>query len=236
MEKENRYIKETTLLDFSSPLVLNLVLERGWNNLESVEKVKSIYNYVRDEILFGYNSSDRISASSVLKSGYGQCNTKAILFMAILRCVGIECRIHGFEIDRRIQKGAMSGFIYRLSPGGIIHSWVEVHLCGVWYNLEGIILDKRYLEKIQRKFSKHSGTFIGYGVACKDLGNPMIDFSLNNTYIQRLAIIKDYGTFDSPDELFEMHNQELSFFKKFLYSHFARHVMNRNVRRIRDSI
>lgn len=43
------------------------------------------YNFVRDEILFGYNADDTILASRVLAEGYGQCNTKGTLFMALLR-------------------------------------------------------------------------------------------------------------------------------------------------------
>ena len=68
------------------------------------------------EIAFGYNTDDMISASEVLKDGYGQCNTKGTLFMALLRAVGIRCRIHGFTIDKKLQKGAMTGIVYKLAP------------------------------------------------------------------------------------------------------------------------
>lgn len=40
---------------------------------------------VRDDIVFGYNIDDEIPASKVLADGYGQCNTKGTLFMALLR-------------------------------------------------------------------------------------------------------------------------------------------------------
>src|SRR5690606_19872037 len=114
--------------------------------------IKSIYNFVRDEILFGYNQGDTISASQVLKDGYGQCNTKANLFMALLRAVGIPNRIHGFTINKALQKGAITGLWYLLSPKNILHSWVEVYHNGAWYNLEGLILDKTYLTALQKKF------------------------------------------------------------------------------------
>ncbi len=60
------------------------------------ERIKAIYNYVRDDVLFGYNIDDGISASKVLADGYGQCNTKGTLFMALLRACNIPCRVHGF--------------------------------------------------------------------------------------------------------------------------------------------
>ena len=38
----------------------------------------------------------------VLADGYGQCNTKGTLFMALLRACNIPCRVHGFTIDKKI--------------------------------------------------------------------------------------------------------------------------------------
>ena len=114
--------------------------------LSDYNKIFKIYNYVRDDIEFGYNEDDAITASKVLEDGYGQCNTKGILLMALLRVVGIKCRIHGFTIDKALQKGAMKGFYYSLAPNEIVHSWVEVYYNSKWYNLEGFILDIKYLK------------------------------------------------------------------------------------------
>ncbi|MFT5529960.1 MAG: transglutaminase-like putative cysteine protease, partial [Alteromonadaceae bacterium] len=45
---------------------------------------------------------DDISASDVLADGYGQCNTKGNLLMALLRGLGIQCRFQGFTIDQQL--------------------------------------------------------------------------------------------------------------------------------------
>lgn len=94
-----KYLAETEILDFSSKSIQSLIEKRGWRDLIEIEKVKAIYRFVKDEILFGYNVDDHIKASRVLKDGYGQCNTKGTLFMALLRSCGVPCRIHGFMID-----------------------------------------------------------------------------------------------------------------------------------------
>lgn len=70
------YLRETKILDYSSEQIQLLVERRGWKNLSETERVKAIYNFVKDEILFGYNVDDGVKASRVLKDGYGQCNTK----------------------------------------------------------------------------------------------------------------------------------------------------------------
>ena len=57
-----KYLRETKMLDYSSKNIQRLIQERNWNDIEVFERLKSIYNFVRDEILFGYNIDDNISA------------------------------------------------------------------------------------------------------------------------------------------------------------------------------
>ena len=128
-----QYLKETSLLNFSAENIQKLIRDRQWENIDEYNRIKKIYNFVRDEILFGYNIDDHIPASKVLSDGYGQCNTKGTLFMALLRGVHIPCRMHGFTIDKKLQKGAMTGLVYKNAPKNILTSWVEVYLDGIWY-------------------------------------------------------------------------------------------------------
>ena len=229
----SRYLEKTDMLDYDAPSIKKLITEKGWEAFSDYGKVRGIYDYVRDEILFGYNTGDDIPASKVLRDGYGQCNTKGTLFMALLRACGIPCRVHAFTIDKKLQKGAMTGFVYRNAPDDVFHSWVEVFLEGTWYELEGFILDKSYVEALQRRFGDCTGGFCGYGVAVTDFMAPVIDFDRNNTYIQSEGINNDYGVYDSPDEMNREHRQELTPVECFLYRHLGRHLMNRNVRNIR---
>ena len=53
-------------------------------------------------------------------------------------------------IDKKLQKGAMTGIVYRNAPQEILHSWVEILLDRRWYELEGFILDKGYLKACRR--------------------------------------------------------------------------------------
>lgn len=229
-----KYLQETKMLDFSNNDIQQLIADKGWILQTDFEKIKSIYEYVRDKIKFGYNIDDSIPASRVLSDGYGQCNTKGTLFMALLRAVHIPCRVHGFTIDKKLQKGAMTGIVYKFSPNNVFHSWVEVYLDGVWYELEAFILDKEYLHKLQTANLDCEGAFCGYGVAVKDFKHPIIDFNRNNTYIQSEGINQDFGIYDSRDELLQEHQQEMSIIKAFAYRNLGRHLMNRNVRKIRN--
>lgn len=229
-----KYLQATEMLNFHHSSIQRLIEEKQWAKEDDFQKIRKIYNYVRDDIRFGYNTDDTISASEVLKDGYGQCNTKGTLFMALLRAVGIPCRIHGFTIDKRLQKGAMTGLLYKLAPQSIIHSWVEIQFQDQWYNIEGFILDIEYLNKLQDKFSDCTTSFCGYGAATDNFQNPQVDWNGNDTYIQKEGINHDFGVFNSPDEFFMQHQQQLAPLKKWFYQNIGRKLMNRNVDKIRS--
>jgi len=230
------YIKETFLLDFNHTSIQKLVNQNDWRQLNDKQKIKNIYLFVRDEIKFGYNKADELKASIILKDGIGQCNTKSTLLMALLRAVGIECRLHGFTIDKLLQKGAFTGMWYKLAPQNILHTWVEVKYIDQWFNMEGVILDKEYLSKLQIKYKNHNLNFCGYGVYTDDLLNPIVDWDENNTYIQKCGINQDFGLFDDPDSFYQKHQQTKSKLKQFIFKKFVRQSNNKNVEKIRSGI
>lgn len=226
-------LEETRLLDFGHPDVLALANERGWHELAPYDVIGAVYDFVRNEVRFGYDTSDELPASQVLRDGYGQCNTKGTLLMALLRCVGIPCRFHGFTIDKELQRGAISGLAYWLAPQSIVHSWVEVLYEGRWVDLEGVILDADYLDGVGVMFPDSIGEFCGFGIATPDIRNLEIEWKGDSTYIQRAGINRDFGIFDSPDAFYEKHGSDLSGVRRFLFEHIVRHWMNATVGNIR---
>lgn len=232
-EHMERYLKEAGSLDFSHSLLTELVKSRCWAMLDVYERIARIYEFVQNEIAFGYNESDDIPASKVYRDGYGQCNTKGTLLMALLRKCGVPCRFHAFTIDKKLQKGAISGLAYALAPRSIIHSWVEIWFENKWVNLEGFILDRPYLKSVQDRFSSVEGSFCGYAVATSCLRNPPIKWKGSDTYIQKEGINHDYGVFDAPDNFYDQYGANLSGVKRFLFKHFIRKWMNSNISRIR---
>ena len=227
------HLQTTKMLDFEHPSMQKLVDIRGWAQLSQYDAIGAIYTYVRDEIRFGYNADDRLSASQVLKDGYGQCNTKGTLLMALLRAVGIPSRFHGFTIYNELQRGAVPNYLFAIAPKRIIHSWVEVELDGGWINLEGYIIDRDYLTQVQKSFGEQCKQFSGYGIATKCLSNPDIDWNGKDTYIQSEGIADDFGLYIQPDDFYAKYGSNLSGVKKFMFRYLLRHLMNRNVNRIR---
>jgi hypothetical protein len=225
-------LRPTALLDYEHPSIAGLLARRAWEGLPAYDRIGAAYAFVRDEVAFGYNAADDRPASAVLADGYGQCNTKATLLMALLRALGVPCRLHGFTITKALQRGVVPELAYRIAPADILHSWVEVWHGGRWVNLEGFILDGPYLASLQRAFAAR-GALCAYGVGTDDLGAPGVEWAGADTYVQRTGINADLGTFDTPDAFYAAHQQALSPLKAWLYRRVIRHWMNRRAEAIR---
>lgn len=224
-------LSPTPLLDFDDPDVQALIDTRGWRALSPYDRIGAAYHFVRDEIPFGYNAQDDLPASRVLKDGYGQCNTKNTLLMAILRALDAPCRFHGFAIHKGLQRGVVPEAVFWMAPQEILHSWVEVQLDDRWITLEGFILDAEYLAALQTAFPDRTD-LCAYGAGTDRLSSPDVDWRGTDIFIQKTAIDRDLGVFDAPDDFYAGHRQ-LTGLRGVLYRHGVRHWMNRRVARIR---
>lgn len=231
---QGTYLLESQLLNFRQAKIEKLVQDRGWHQLNEYDRIGAAYDFVRNEIKFGYNRSDDLAASEVLADGYGQCNTKGALLMALLRALEIPCRFHGFTIDNVLQKGAIPNYLFIMAPKYILHSWVEVYYQDKWIDLEGFILDQAYLESVQKMFGNHAEPYKGYAIATNCLNQPPVQWEGKSTYIQKEGIHDDFGVFDNPDDFYLAHGVNLSGIKKILYQYFFRYLINWNIKRIRN--
>lgn len=230
----NELTKPTKILDFNSPNIAKLIADKGWKNMPQEQAAREIYEFCRDEIRFGYNAeADDMPASAVLEEGLGHCNTKSTLFMALFRAIGIPCRLHGFTIDKVLQKGAMTGFVYLLAPRDIIHTWVEAYFNDRWITLEGLILDEEYLQSIRRAYPGCKHPFLGYAVATKNLQNPQEAWTGGDTFIQSEGITRELGVYDSPDDFYKNHKTNLTGLRKILFQWFLYKPLNEHIEKLR---
>ncbi len=223
----------TQLLDYSAPSIVRLTEDLSWRRLPQYDRIGAIYDFVRNEIAFGYNRADNIPASEVLRDGYGQCNTKGTLLMALLRGVGITCRLRGFMIHKELQRGVVPDLIFPIAPQEILHSWVEVEFDGKWINLEGFILDDKFLSVLQQNFSG-TKSLCGFGAGTDCLDAPPVRWEGHDTYIQETGIEQDFGVFETPDQFYSEHMQKFGRVRDWLYRFIIRHWMNTRVRAIRS--
>ncbi len=58
MPNKDPLLAPTPLLDFEHPSIAGLVDNRGWSPLPMHDRIGAVYDFVRNEIAFGYNRAD----------------------------------------------------------------------------------------------------------------------------------------------------------------------------------
>ncbi len=87
------YLKETDVVNFSHPLIIEAITELFNDEQSEIEKVKIAFEFVRDKISHTRDiQSSKITskASEVLQHKEGMCNAKSNLLAALLRSQGIS--------------------------------------------------------------------------------------------------------------------------------------------------
>ena len=207
----DEYLQATHLVDLGAGAVRETAARLVQGTATPREAAVKIYCFVRDEIKFGYNRRDDIPASEVLRDGYGQCNTKSVLLVALLRAADIPARFHLAQVDKAVQWGVMPPLAYRFAPDKVTHTWVEAHLNDRWIVLEGVIMDKPYF-LAARRLLLEGGRPMGYAIGlppevlvnCAD--GRCIDWDgASDVTSQMTAVVADFGPAADPEEFYRQH-------------------------------
>lgn len=192
----------TTLADHEHPLVRDTA-RRLTRDLETPrEKLRALFYFVRDDILFGYpRNGDIVAASETIRSGVGQCNTKATLLLALARAVGLDARIHFSTIDREIQRGVFPTWVFNRLPDELSHSWVEVEIEGRWRRIDSFINDLDFYRAGREALREH-GWKTGFSISCSNgESDPELDID-EERFVQMDAVTGDHGVWDDPADYY----------------------------------
>ena len=198
-----------------------------------VDKVESIFLYVRDGIHFGFPPKwDQVKASETLQYGLGYCNTKATLFLALCKAIDIPARIHTGHIEIKIMKGIFPPFAFPFLPKSGGHSWMEIEVDGEWKPIDSYINDKPFYDGALKRLQE-SGQITAYSISlAKGVSSCEFNFG-DKGFVHMGAVVDDHGTWDdyseymSSDKYFRMNRMQL-----MSYPMIAK-MSNRNIERIR---
>jgi len=226
----------TNLADHGNPTVKNkaLILTKYCETIE--DRIKAFFCYVRDDIKFQFpDEGDFVPASQTIKYGYGACNNKTILYLALCRAIGIEARIHFSLIDKSIQRGLIKGLFYWIIPQKISHGWLEVKLKNSWFPIDSYINDTEYYIVAKKKL-RERGWNTGYSIACsKNESSSELDFD-KEQFVQMDAVTDDHGVYVDPADYFKSpsYKNRPNVLTLFIYKVFISSVNNR-VKKMRYS-
>ena len=223
------------LSDVDHPSIQEKAISLTAASESTMDKLKSIFHFVRDEIKFGFPPKwDVVKASEVLAYGIGQCNNKATLFVALCRAAGIGAKIHCGNIDADIMRGVFPFFAFPFLPKAGGHSWTEVQIEGQWKPIDSYINDKAFYEGARRKLSK-SGRPFGYSVSFFE-GKSSCEFNFGEKgFVHMGAVVEDHGTWEDFSQYVASGKySSLDSFQLLLYPMLAK-LTNRNIEHIRSS-
>ena len=129
-----KYLRPTSVIDCNHPSIQEKSRELTRGQEDIIEKGKSLFYFVRDEIKYNiYVSKSRpehFQASNTLSRGEGYCVQKAVLLVALARAAGIPTCL-GFA---RLRNNLLPQKIFKWLGTNILpfHGYVELYLNGKW--------------------------------------------------------------------------------------------------------
>lgn len=194
------------LSDYDHPLIQTKVEEISAGSSTPTESLKSIFDFVRDEIRFGFPAKwDEVKASETLQHGMGQCNTKATLFLALCRASGIPARIHTGLISIEIMRRVFASFAFPFLPSAGGHSWMEIQFDDEWKPIDSYINDRPFYEGALQKL-RESGKTTAFSVSHAK-GPSSCEFNFGEKgFVQMGAVVEDHGTWDDYSEYMSSDN------------------------------
>jgi hypothetical protein len=221
------------LSDFDHPVIQAKAKELTSGKSTVIEKTESIFNYVRDEIQFGFPSKwDQVKASETLHYGLGYCNTKATFFHALCKAIDIPTRIHTGLIEIRIMRGVFPSFAFPFLPTSGGHSWMEIEVNGEWKPIDAYINDKTFYEGALKRLQKSAKTTAFSISLAKGMSSCEFNFG-EKGFVHMGAVVEDHGTWDDYSEYMSSNKYiRMNRIQLMSYPIIAK-ISNRNIEKIR---
>ncbi len=188
------------LADDDHPAIQALAHERTDGRLERRDQLESLFYFVRDDIPFGFPPKwDEVRASETLGYRVGYCTTKATLFLALCKVVGIPARVHTGLILVEIMRGIFPPFAFRALPAAGGHAWLEVELDGEWKPMDSYINDRRFYEGALERLEA-SGRTTGFSLS-RAKGPTSCAFNFGEKgFVHMGAVVEDHGVWEDVAE------------------------------------
>jgi len=192
--------KDGRLTDYDHPSIRTKAEELTINKINRLDKIESLFYFVRDKIKFGFPKKwDEIKASETLQYRIGYCNTKATLLQALCKAVDIPARIHTGLIDIEIMRGVFPSFAFPFLPSSGGHSWLEVDVEGEWKAIDSYINDKPFYEGALKRLNEKS-KITAFSIS-QAKGESSCEFNFGEKgFVHMGAVLEDHGTWDDYSE------------------------------------
>jgi Transglutaminase-like superfamily len=153
-----RWLMPTEQLDIETSK-LRILAER-LTQLQSSERLRAIaiHDFVQRMPFGCVPEFLSIQASDVIRIGHGDCHTKGILFVALLRAAGIAARLRFVTLPTRFLSGLIDTGVATMT-----HAVGEAYIAGKWLQVDTYVVDMD-LGNAARTKLRNGSRAMGYGV------------------------------------------------------------------------
>jgi transglutaminase-like putative cysteine protease len=218
--------------------VRELIQQIVVGNVTEREVAIALHDYVRENVKFGFNKYfDATQPDYTLACGWGHCNPKSRLMVALFRAAGMESYQHFVVIPKDILKGAIPASRYWMIPAELSHSYAEVKVVGVWCELDSYIVDTPLLKGAQARLARENRS-LGYGVRLDSVNTWDGQSNAFSQFAQSM-MVEDHGRVDDLEAYFRDNRYRnrafgVSFNTMFkLMGDFGVAAINANIERMR---
>jgi len=161
------------------------------------ERARSIHDFVRAHILFGFNLQfDATPASYTVKRRLGHNISQTRLFVRLLRAADIEAYPHFVLTRKDVYRGLFPNHLYPKVPDLISHAYTEVKVKNRWCKLDSYTIDDQLIKYAKNKLIESDWeTGFGVHVRATNFWDGKTDAFCQ--LIDPYHPIEDHGRFDS---------------------------------------
>jgi transglutaminase-like putative cysteine protease len=202
-EARFRWLRGTRQLDVMTPLLNSRAVAVTQVATDDREKAVFLHDYIKALPFACVPNFAALTASEVLKLGQGDCFTKGMLFVAMLRALLIPARLRFVMLPTDFLHG-----IIEPEDLTIVHAMAEIYLQGRWRVTDSYVPDA-WLQAGARSKLRAEGRKIGYGVHLQghDTWNGLRDASAQCTTADPSTLpVVDMGVADDPESFYADHN------------------------------
>jgi Transglutaminase-like superfamily len=158
LKERATWLRETLQLDTSSSNVRILASKLTQLLRSDRSKALALHDYVKS-LPFACNPDFlHAKASDVIRLGRGDCHTKGLLFVALLRAVKVPARLRFVNLPRGFLNGLLD-----TGAQSMTHAIAEVHLDNRWLQTDTYVVDEVF-NREARELVLTKGRQMGYGV------------------------------------------------------------------------
>ena len=152
------WLRETEQLNYTAIKVRILTTQITQLQHDDTGKALAIHKYVKS-LPFGCVADfTRKKATDIIKLGYGDCHTKGLLFVALLRAAKIPARLRFVTLPTRFLDGLID-----TGTQTMVHAIGEVYVGDAWQQTDAYVADAPY-EAAARALLRVEGRILGYGL------------------------------------------------------------------------